>query len=101
MARHRRTRVLIRGPGLAGPLDRLADVAPSEARPVDAPVKDRPAASTVPERQGLEERLARWFEERERFDRHHQETEERAGAPSTTHAATLTPTVTKKPPEPP
>ena len=101
MARHRRTRVLIRGPGLAGPLDRLADVGPSEARPVDPPVKDRPAASTVPERQGLEERLARWFEERERFDRHHQETEERVGAPALTNDPPPPPTVAKKPPAPP
>ena len=69
MARRRGTRVVTRGPGLVGPLDRLADVGPSNARPADRPARRASGTPARPDREGLEARLGKWFEERERFDR--------------------------------
>jgi len=69
MARHHGTRVVIRGPGVVGPLDRLADVGPAGARPAERPVSGAPAKPSPPDAEALEARLEKWFVERERFDR--------------------------------
>ena len=60
---------MIRGPGVIGPLDRLADVGPSDARPADRPPSDGPEKPSPPDREALEARLEKWFLERERFER--------------------------------
>jgi hypothetical protein len=59
---------VIRGPGIVGPLDRLADVGPSDERPADRPEPVTPAKPTPPDREALEQRLDKWFVERERFE---------------------------------
>ena len=68
MARRHGTRVVIRGPGVVGPLDRLADVGPAGAGPRSGRFR-RPAKPSPPDAEALEARLEKWFVERERFDR--------------------------------
>jgi hypothetical protein len=60
---------VIRGPGVVGPLDRLADVGPSEARASDRSALPPPSPPNRPDAEALEARLEKWFVERERFER--------------------------------
>jgi hypothetical protein len=60
---------VIKGPGVVGPLDRLAAVGPSEPPPAERAASAGPATPAATVREGLESRQARWHEERERFER--------------------------------
>jgi hypothetical protein len=65
VARRRGTRRLTHPSGVARPLDGVSDVGPSDASPGDTPPV--PTAPVVGET--FEERLERWYRERERYER--------------------------------
>jgi hypothetical protein len=73
VARRRGTRRLTHPTGVAQPLDGVQDVGPSAAPSSDAPTP----ALAVAEGESLEDRLEKWYRERERYEKR------RAEAPAT------------------
>jgi len=75
VARRRGTRRLTHPSGVARPLDGVSDVGPSAAPSGETPV----VPGSLPEGETLEDRLERWYRERERYERRRAESPDPPG----------------------